>query len=279
VTAAPRGHSRGRASVIVALLTPFRADGSLDGDALERHVGALLEAGVDGVMPAGTTGEGVLLDDDEIVAMVAAAARVSRGAGQVLAHVGRAGTAATVRLARRALDAGADAVSAVVPYYYDVSDAQLVRHFRAVIVEARGAPVFAYTIPARAGNELSVEAAALLAADGLAGIKDSTKSIERHAAYVALGTPTLMGSDALVLDSLRLGGAGCVSAIANARPDLLVGLVRAHSSGRAGEAERFQREVSAFRAELAREPPLVGLKRAVAALVASYPGAVRAPLG
>lgn len=264
---------------MVALLTPFDADGRVDLRALERHVEFVVGAGVDALMPAGTTGEGVLLDDDELVRVVEAAVRAAGGAATVLAHVGRAATAATVRLARRALDAGANAVSAVVPYYYAVDDAQVVGHFRALISAADGAAAYAYTIPARTGNELSAAAAGELVAAGLGGIKDSTKSLERHEEYLALGTCVLMGSDGLVLDALRLGAAGCVSAVANLRPELLVGLVRAHASGRRDVAEELQRDVSALRTALASEPALVGLKRAVAARIEGYPSGLRAPLG
>lgn len=264
---------------MVALLTPFDANGRVDVGALERHAESLVQAGVDALMPAGTTGEGVLLDSDEVVTVVEAAVRATGGAAAVLAHVGRAATAATVQLARRALDAGANAVSAVVPYYYALDDAQVVGHFRALIAAAGGSAAYAYTIPARTGNELSAAAAGELVAAGLAGIKDSTKSIERHEEYVALGTRVLMGSDGLVLDALRLGAAGCVSAIANLRPELLIGLVRAHASGRRDEAEELQRDVSALRAALATEPALVGLKRAVAVRVDGYPSGLRAPLG
>lgn len=264
---------------MVALLTPFDADGRVDLRALERHVEFVVGAGVDALMPAGTTGEGVLLDDDELVRVVEAAVRAAGGAATVLAHVGRAATAATVRLARRALDAGANAVSAVVPYYYAVDDAQVVGHFRALISAVDGAAAYAYTIPARTGNELSAAAAGELVAAGLGGIKDSTKSLERHEEYLALGTPVLMGSDGLVLDALRLGAAGCVSAIANLRPELLVGLVRAHAAGRRDVAEELQRDVSALRTALASEPALVGLKRAVATRIEGYPSGLRAPLG
>jgi dihydrodipicolinate synthase/N-acetylneuraminate lyase len=279
VAATPDRPATSRGSVVVALLTPFDADGRVDVAALERHVELLVGAGVDGLMPAGTTGEGLLLDDDELVRVVEAAVRTAGGAATVLAHVGRAATAATVRLARRALDAGADAVSAVVPYYYAVDDAQVVAHFRALIAAADGAAAYAYTIPARTGNELSAAAAGELVAGGLGGIKDSTKSLERHEEYLALGTRVLMGSDGLVLDALRLGAAGCVSAIANLRPELLVGLVEAHASGRRNEAEELQRDVSALRAALASEPALVGLKRGVAARIEGYPFGLRAPLG
>ena len=266
-------------AVVVALLTPYRDDGSVDTDALARHVEQLVEAGVDGLMPAGTTGEGALLEEDEVVAAVAAAVRAADGAASVLAHVGRPATAATARLLHRAIDAGADAVSAVVPYYYALDDRQVIGHYGTLLEAAGPTPVFVYTIPERTRNELSPAAALELAAAGVAGVKDSTKSIERHRELLACGVPVLMGSDGLVLEALQLGAAGCVSAIANLRPDLLVGLVRASREGRVPEAQRFQREVSELRAELAREPALVALKRAVAAHVPGYSPTLRRPLG
>jgi dihydrodipicolinate synthase/N-acetylneuraminate lyase len=266
-------------SVVVALLTPFGTDGSVDVGALEAHVELLVEEGVHAVMPAGTTGEGPLLEEDEVVAAVAAAVRAARGRIEVLAHVGRPATDATVRVLRRAVDARATGVSAVVPYYYALDDAQVVAHYRAVLAAAEDTPLFAYSIPARTGNELSPAALRELVADGLAGVKDSTKSLKRHREYLDVGAPVLMGSDGLVLEALDLGAAGCVSAIANLRPDLLLGLTRASLAGRRDEAERCQRELSELRAELTRERPLVALKRAVADRVSGYPAALRRPLG
>lgn len=101
-------------SVVVALLTPFGEDGAVDLAALREHVAFLLDAGVDAVMPCGTTGEGPLLEEDELAAVVAATVDACAGRVKVLAHVGRASTPATVRLARRAIEAGADGVSAVI---------------------------------------------------------------------------------------------------------------------------------------------------------------------
>lgn len=266
-------------SVVVALLTPFGADGSVDVGALEAHVELLVEQGVHGLMPAGTTGEGALLEEDEVVAAVEATVRAARGAASVLAHVGQPGTAATERVLRRAFEAGADGVSAVVPYYYALDDEQVAAHYRTLLAAAEGGPVFAYTIPARTGNELSAGTLRELVAAGLAGVKDSTKSLERHREYLAVGAPVLMGSDGLVLEALDLGAAGCVSAIANLRPDLLLGLTTARVAGHRDRAEGLQRELSELRAELARERPLVGLKRAVARRLPGYPAALRPPLG
>lgn len=247
--------------VVVALLTPHDDPG-----ALRAHVDLLVAAGVDGLMPAGTTGEGPLLDDAELAALTAATVDAADGRVPVLAHVGRATTRATVALARRALADGAAAVSAVVPYYYGLSDDQVTRHYETLLGAAGGAPVYAYTIPARAGNELSGAVVDRLRQAGLAGVKDSTKSWERHLEYLALGVEVLIGTDAMVVDAFRHGAAGCVSALANVRPDLLC---------RARDGEEVQDEISALRSEL----PFSRLKAALAAVLPGYPTAYRAPLG
>jgi 4-hydroxy-tetrahydrodipicolinate synthase len=269
-----------RPAVVVALLTPFGPDGLPDRAALRAHVEYLVEERVDGLMPCGTTGEGPLLSEAEVASTVASVVEAARGRIPVLAHVGRADTSATVRLARRALADGADGVSAVVPYYYALEDAQIVAHYRALIDVAGGVPAYAYTIPARTGNELSVEAARSLARDGLAGVKDSTKSFERHREYLETGLAVLMGSDGMVAQALAAGAAGCVSAVANVRPDLLLRLKHAMVDGRNEEASAVQDEVSALRAELSQGgEPIAALKRAAAERLAGYPSTVRAPLG
>jgi dihydrodipicolinate synthase/N-acetylneuraminate lyase len=277
-----------RPSVVVALLTPFGSDEQVDLAVLREHVEFLIEAGVDGLMPCGTTGEGPLLEKDEVEAVTEAAVAAAGGRVRVLSHAGRASTPATVELARRVIGVGADAVSAVVPYYYDVGDAQVLRHYRALLEHAGGTPVYAYTIPARTGNELSLRALRTLAGEGLAGLKDSTKSIERHREYLAAAPAreefaVFMGSDGLLLEALELGAAGSVSALANVWPDLLVALTRAFVDGRSDEAKALQQEIGALRAELSEAPALVGLKSAAADQLAkngiSYPTMLRAPLG
>ena len=252
--------------VIVALLTPFGADGGLDRSALREHVAFLLDAGVDGLMPCGTTGEGLLLDDDELQVVISETLAAVDGRARVLAHVGRASTSATVRAARAAVAAGVDGASAVVPFYYSYDDAQIVAHFRALI-EAVDRPVYAYAIPARAGNELSVAATRELRGHGLRGVKDSTKSRERMHEYLACGVDVLTGTDAFVHEAFAAGAAGCVSAIANVRPDLLCAL-------RDGGGEEVQAELSDVRART----PFARLKDAVAERLPSYPTAYRPPL-
>jgi 4-hydroxy-tetrahydrodipicolinate synthase len=254
------------ARVVVALLTPFRPSGEPDEAALAAHVDRLVEAGVDALMPCGTTGEGALLEPDEIVRVVAATVRAADGRVPVQAHVGRPATGATVELARRALAEGASAVSAVVPYYFGLDEAQILAHYR-TLVAAVEAPVYAYTIPARTGNDLPASSVRTLAREGLAGVKDSTKSLERHREYLETGVDVLVGTDAFVLEALRLGAGGCVSALANVRPDLLCAI-------RDRLDDAAQAEVGALRELL----PMRALKAAVAEAVPGYPTGYRAPL-
>jgi dihydrodipicolinate synthase/N-acetylneuraminate lyase len=255
------------AEVFAALLTPLAADGGVGADALRAHCRLLVEGGLDGVLVAGTTGEGPLLGDDEVLAAVAAVA----GETRVIAHVGRPSTAATVSLAERALGAGADEVSVVVPYYYELDDDQVLRHFSAVVEAVPR--VLAYVIPARTVNDVSASLLERLAEVGVAGVKDSTKSLDRHEEYldvarVCPGFRVYMGSDGLAAAALERGATGLISAVANVRPELVMAL-------RDG-AREVEQELLAVRAQAGG---LAGLKRLVAERIEGYPVAVRAPLG
>jgi 4-hydroxy-tetrahydrodipicolinate synthase len=251
--------------VVVALLTPFDGHDQPDLGALAEHVDFLVAAGVDALMPSGTTGEGPLLSEEELASVVRATVGAAGGRVRVLAHVGRLSTAETVRAGRDSLEAGADAVSAVVPYYYHYGDAEIVSHFSALIEACAGADVYAYTIPARTGNELSAQAVRALAEAGLRGVKDSTKSFERLLEYLSCGVDVLTGTDAFVHAAFAAGAAGCVSALANVRPDLLCAL---------RDGSDVQDEIVELRGSL----PFARLKEAVTEQIPGYPTAYRLPL-
>jgi len=272
-------------AILPALLTPFDEHGQVDRGALTAHVDYVIEAGVDGIMPCGTTGETALLEPDEVIAVVATVVATAAGRVPVVAHVGRPSTLATERLIHAAIAEGADAVSAIVPYYYAFGDREIVAHFRALIAAAGDTPLLAYTFPARTGNDLSAQAFATLVGDGLAGLKDSTSSVERHDAYLAAAPDAQIfaGSPSLLLHALRGGSRGSVAALANLRPELLVALARAWRDGDDEEAERLQVEVAEAERAITTGQPLVALKTGVAELLAArgvaYPAALRSPLG
>ena len=276
------------AAIVPALLTPYDADGAVDRDAVRAHVGWLVERGVDGIMPCGTTGETALLSDDEVVEVVEAVVAGAGGSVPVIAHVGRPGTAATIALGRRALDAGAAAVSAVVPYYHVLDPAMVLAHYRALMDAFGPERTLAYCIPSHGINVLHPEGLAVLARAGLAGFKDSTMSADDHDAYVAAVRATgrddfalLVGLGALLVRSLRAGSAGAVLGIANLKPELAVAVRDAVRAGDDDAAGRLQAELAETEAALMAFPDL---KRAVAERLRAdagiaYGPEMRAPLG
>ena len=260
-----------------ALTTPFDDRGDPDLDAVRSHIELLIEDGVDGLVVAGTTGEGALLEEGEIEALVAAAVEAAGDRLEVVAHVGRAGTAATVRLAGAAARAGADALIAVTPYYFRLGDEQLLRHYQTLLGAVDPLPLLGYTFPDRTGNQLSPEVLDRLAAEGLAGLKDSTGSADRHREYLEVGRRhqglrVVVGSETLALQTLQGGGAGSISALANAQADVLRAL-------RDERSEEAQEAVNTARSAL---PDIQALKRAVSERLAErglrYPPAMRPPL-
>jgi 4-hydroxy-tetrahydrodipicolinate synthase len=267
-----------------AITTPFADDGSVDLDAFGHHLAWLAEAGLDGVFVAGTTGEGVLLEDDEVSALV------ERAAGQdglrVIAQVGRPSTRVTARLARRSIESGADAVAAYVPWFYPAGDREARTHFLGLLDAAGDTPAFTYNIPRRTVNDLAPELLAELADAGFRGMKDSTGDFARHEAYLdVLGGREFelyVGSEPLVLQACRRGAAGAITGLANCRPDLFVSLRDALAAGDDEAAERAQAAIAEAKAEVESEGSTVAaVKRRVAAALAergaAFSPAPRAP--
>jgi 4-hydroxy-tetrahydrodipicolinate synthase len=270
-----------RPSVTVALLTPFDEEGRPDEGALSAHVDWLIEVGVDALMPCGTTGESALLSDEELSGVLRATCAAADGRVPVLAHVGRPGTAHTLELARCAVADGAEAVSAVVPYYYPAGSDAIRLHYATLVEGLDGTPVYGYTIPERTHNELDPALLPQLIEDGLSGLKDSTKSLERHREYAAAAGSDfelLTGTASLVLEAMRGGSAGAVLAVANLHPELCVELVRAFREGREADAERLQEELGAAEQQL--QPTVIPLlKRALGDRIDGYGPTARSPVG
>jgi 4-hydroxy-tetrahydrodipicolinate synthase len=267
--------------VLAAITTPFGGDGAVDLDAFEAHVRWLEEAGLDGLFVAGTTGEGVLLEDDEVEALASRAAAAA-GSLRVIVQVGRPSTRATVALARRALAAGAQGVAAYVPWFYPVTEDGVRTHFLALLEAADGAPAFLYNIPPRTVNDLSPELAGELARAGFAGMKDSTGDFERHRAYLAAapdGFEVYTGTEPLIVESVAAGAEGTINGLANCRPELFAALRDALAAGE--DVTRLHEEISALKAEVKAESstPAAVKRRVRERLGAHYPDAVRAPFG
>src|SRR5215207_9473448 len=140
-----------------ALPTFLGADDAVDTVAIAAHVHRLADAGLDGVLASGSTGEFVALEDSERMAVAEAAIEAGAGRIAVAVQVGSSATRQSVRLARHAADAGADAIAAVTPYYLKADEAGLADHLRAIRDAAPGVPLLAYSIPRLAGYAYGVD--------------------------------------------------------------------------------------------------------------------------
>ncbi|OFX30277.1 MAG: hypothetical protein A2Z07_01580 [Armatimonadetes bacterium RBG_16_67_12] len=221
--------------IIAAMPTPMGASGAVDLTATSRLAGWLADQGVDGVFVCGTTGEGLLLTDDERIAVVETSAQAARGRIVVVAHVGAATTAGAVALARRCESAGADALAVVTPYFFKLGTEALVAHFRAVAEAVPERPVLAYSIPALAGNAVPPDVLrALQPVRNLVGLKDSSGDsygLVQLADAVPASFRLVVGADLLSLQVLAMGWAGLVSGPASAMPKPYVDLWRAGTAG------------------------------------------------
>jgi 4-hydroxy-tetrahydrodipicolinate synthase len=203
-------------SVICAMATPFGPSGELDLDGAARLARWLVDNGNDGLVVAGTTGEGAALSDAEKLDLFRAVREAVTV--PVIAGTGSASTAHTVELTRAAAGAGADAALVVTPYYSRPSQAGIEAHFRAAAAASR-LPVIAYDIPKRTGREIAPATLIKLAREGtLAALKDATGLPGQTAALIQMapaGFEVYSGDDALTLAFAAIGAVGVVSVAAH----------------------------------------------------------------
>jgi 4-hydroxy-tetrahydrodipicolinate synthase len=220
-------------SVVTAMITPFHSDGALDVDGavvLARH---LVSVGSDGLLVAGTTGEGPVLTDDEALELFRAVAEAVTV--PVIASTGSNDTAHTVSFTRSAANCGVDGILVVTPYYNRPSRAGLSAHFRTVAA-VTDLPVVLYDIPHRTGRRIGSELLIELATEvpNIVGVKDSTGDLAAAARVVA-ETPDAFelysGDDALTLPFLAVGGVGIVSVAAHWAAGTMAEMVGAFGAG------------------------------------------------
>jgi 4-hydroxy-tetrahydrodipicolinate synthase len=270
-----------------ALVTPFTADGSLDEAAFRRLVRWQVLAGIDGLVPCGTTGEAPTLSAEErdrliVAAVEIVAERPSQASVRVVAGTGTNDTQATIRATRRAAALGADAALVVAPYYNRPDGRMLEAHFRAVADEG-DLPIIVYNVPSRTGTNVDT-ATFLRLADHprVIGIKEASGNLEQIARICAerpRDVAVLAGDDAWTLPILALGGDGVVSVASNEIPGELVALCAAARAGDWDAARRTHEGwLPLFLANFHGAPNPVPVKAALVAMGLLDSDAVRAPL-
>jgi len=263
-----------------ALVTPFDGD-RVDEAAFNRHIEGQIAAGIDGVVPVGTTGESPTLDHDEHGQVVALAVKAAAGRCKVIAGTGSNSTSEAISLTRQAEDAGASAALLVAPYYNKPSQEGLYRHY-AKIAESTKLPLILYSIPARCGVEIVVETVARLAKScgNIVAIKEAGGSVERVSALRAVlpdSFEILSGDDSLTLPFIAAGAIGVISVASNIAPKPVGDLVRAALAGRFDEARRLHLRYYPLFKDLFLETNPVPIKKALA-LAGQMSGDVRLPL-
>ncbi len=214
-----------------ALVTPFRADASLDEPAFRRLVDFQFENGVTGIVPVGTTGESPTLSYDEHKTVIRIAVDAARGRGPVIGGTGANSTDEAIELTASAEAAGCEAVLQVAPYYNKPSAEGLFRHFKAVADSTR-CKVILYSVPGRCGIDIPVEVTVRLAAacSNVVAIKEAGGSVERVnqlMAAVPEGFTVLSGDDSLTLPFMSVGARGLISVASNLIPRQMSDLVAA----------------------------------------------------
>ena len=253
---------------IAAALTPLRDGGdALDLDAVDPSLEFLASHGIDGVLLAGTTGEGMNLALGE---RKAALERAVHGPLPVIAHCGAQTTAATVALCEHAAAARVQGVAVIAPPYFILDEASLLAHFTAAARACGETPFYAYELKAASGYAIPPNVIERLreTVDNLVGMKVSDSPFENVAPYLLDGLDVLIGAESLIGEGLAAGAAGAVSGLASAFPDVVVDAVRSGVSTKAG----------ALRAQVERFPRHAALKEVVRARGVPMQPDVRLPL-
>jgi dihydrodipicolinate synthase/N-acetylneuraminate lyase len=263
--------------VIPPVITCFDKKGNIDEPA-QRELVRYLSKHVNGFYPCGTYGSGPLMSLEERK-KVAEIVIDEKGKAFVIIHVGAASTRDAVDLAKHAQAAGADAVGAIPPYYFSYSQDQLIEHYRAII-QAVDIPVFLYNNPELSRNPVTPKTLAILAAEGLAGVKDSAFDLVNFYNYLlAVKRPDfifIVGTEAIAAAALDAGASGVIAGLANCFPEFMSGFYQTWQKGDTKITAAKQLEVMQARNVLKLGPTLT-MTYAVLRMRGMNPGYPRAP--
>ncbi|MBN1417285.1 MAG: 4-hydroxy-tetrahydrodipicolinate synthase [Planctomycetes bacterium] len=262
---------------IAALVTPFRS-GEVDYPKLEELVERLIDAGIDGLVPCGTTGESATLTFEEHEKVVETVIRRADGRVPVIAGTGSNSTREAIELTRHAGEAGADGALLITPYYNRPTQEGLFRHY-ARIAEAVDLPLILYNVPSRTGVNLDADTVARLAEfDSIVAIKEASGRLDLASEIMLRADIELLsGDDSLTLPLLALGASGVISVAANAVPRAMADMVDLFREGDIEGARRIHFRLFPLFKALFIETNPVPIKEALA-MTGFMEAEVRLPL-
>jgi 4-hydroxy-tetrahydrodipicolinate synthase len=226
------------------MVTPFRGDGSLDESTLRKLICRQIDAGIDFLVPCGTTGESPTLAHKEHLRVVGITVELAKGKVPVLAGAGGYNTAEVIALARELAATGVDGILSVTPYYNKPTQEGLYQHYRA-IANAISLPIILYSVQGRTGVNIDPATVKRLAEiENIVGIKEASGSIGQMAAILNIVPDdfiVLSGDDAITLPLIALGGRGVISVVSNEIPAEMTQLTRLAVQGDISGAREIHR--------------------------------------
>jgi 4-hydroxy-tetrahydrodipicolinate synthase len=266
--------------VYPAMCTPFHDDGSIDFESLRTDAQRLEAAGVDGLVPMGSTGESATVSHDEHVEVVEAVIDAVEDV-PVIAGTGSNNTKEALALSQRAVDAGADALLLISPYYNKPEQRGFLEHYE-TIADAVPVPQIVYNVPSRTGQNIEAGTVAELAQHpNIQGYKAAGGDLNQVSAVVEYTREeefdVLSGNDGETLPICSVGGTGCISVAANVEPALMSQMVGAALSGDYERARELHHHLGPLFRDLFLETNPIPVKAAMA--IRGYgPGNLRPPL-
>lgn len=265
---------------IVALVTPFKENGDVDFDALDRLVDFHLANGTDGILVLGTSGESATMTDAEDVAVAQHVVNRVNGRIPVIGGAGSNSTRESLNKAKSLEMIGCDAVLLITPYYNKSNEEGVYLHFTTVLDQIE-VPAILYNVPSRTGCSISERNVARLAQHPkVLGIKEASGSISYATAvakYVGPDFKLFSGNDDMVVPLLSLGGSGVISVWANVQPQLVHDMVMSYLNGDYQAALRTQLDGLDLVHALFCEVNPIPVKAALA-MMGLIPEAYRLPL-
>ena len=266
---------------LVAVVSPMKADGTLDFDAYRNLLDWHIESGTSAIVAVGPTGESPTVSVEEHAQLIRVAAEHCRGRVPVIAGTGANSTREAIELTRHAFEVGVDASLQVAPYYNKPSQEGMFRHFTTVAQEG-GLPVILYNVPGRTVADISNDTVLRLAANpNIIGIKDATGDVGRGASLLARlpeGFAVYSGNDDSALALMAMGAHGVISVTANVAPRQMADMCAAALAGDFGKALAINRTLIPLHERLFMEPNPVPTKWALARMGRIASPVVRLPL-
>ena len=238
--------------IIAAMVTSMFDDETLNEKEIRNQVDRQIAAGVDAVFCLGTNGEFYIQSREEKLQVIKTVVDQAAGRVPVYAGTGCPGTKATIELSLRAKELGADVLSIISPYFAAISQKEIYDHY-AAIAQAVDLPIVMYNMPARTGNNIDPETVEKLAdIPNIVGVKDSSGNWDNLKAYIERTRgkefSVLSGNDSLILPTLKEGGAGGITAVANIYPETMVSIYKKFVAGDLEGAQAAQDSIAPIRA-------------------------------